>query len=131
MIKKVLIVLLLPLFSCLNNPVCSIDENNAGKEIYDLEEAGCFIALKLNKKKADLALIRSALIAEENYMKQIGLISDERNPANGIEESVDLSIDELVDYALKEATVNLTKEELYEIYKTEVEYLIFIGVVSE
>src|SRR5690606_30319200 len=79
--KKIIGILLIfiTLSSCKNEPICSVNENNAGKEIYDLDEASCFIALKLDKKASDLSLIRDALIAEENYMKNIGLISENPN----------------------------------------------------
>ena len=54
--EKILILTLLSFFGCKNEPICTVNENNAGKEIYDLDEATCFIALKLNKKKSDLKL---------------------------------------------------------------------------
>jgi hypothetical protein len=37
----------------------------------------------------------------------------------------------MVEYALNEVKIDLTKKELIEIYDTEIEYLIFIGVVEE
>ncbi|PYE78808.1 hypothetical protein DFQ11_1168 [Winogradskyella epiphytica] len=122
---------LLSFFGCKNEPICTVNENNAGKQIYDLDEATCFIALKLNKKKSDLNLIRSALIAEENYMNKIGLISENPNPESESESNVEMDINEMVDYALNEEKVDLTKDELTEIYDTEIEYLMFIGVVEE
>ena len=122
---------LLSFFGCKNEPICTVNENNAGKQIYDLDEATCFIALKLNKKKSDLNLIRSALIAEENYMNKIGLISENPNPESESESNVEMDINEMVEYALNEEKVDLTKDELTEIYDTEIEYLIFIGVVEE
>ena len=122
---------LLSFFGCKNEPICTVNENNAGKQIYDLDEATCFIALKLNKKKSDLNLIRSALIAEENYMNKIGLISENPNPESESESNVAIDINEIVEYALNEEKVDLTKDELTEIYDTEIEYLMFIGVVEE
>lgn len=122
---------LLSFFGCKNEPICTVNENNAGKQIYDLDEATCFIALKLNKKKSDLNLIRSALIAEENYMNKIGLISENSNPESESESNVEMDINEMVEYALNEEKVDLTKDELTEIYDTEIEYLMFIGVVEE
>lgn len=129
--KKIFILTLLSFFSCKNEPICNVNENNAGKQIYDLDEATCFIALKLNKKKSDLNLIRSALIAEENYMNKIGLISENPNPETESESNVEIDINEMVEYALNEEKVDLTKDELTEIYDTEIEYLMFIGVVEE
>jgi hypothetical protein len=108
-----------------------VNENNAGKEIYDLDEATCFIALKLNKKKSDLNLIRDALLAEMNYMEKIGLTSDNPNPESESESNAELDINQMVEYALNEEKVDLKKEQLLEIYDTEFEYLIFIGVASE
>jgi hypothetical protein len=108
-----------------------VNENNAGKQIYDLDEATCFIALKLNKKKSDLNLISSALVAEENYMNKIGLISENPSEESESESNAEMDITEMVEYALNEEKVNLTKEELLEIYDTEIEYLIFIGAVDE
>ncbi|MEM8508165.1 MAG: hypothetical protein AAF717_10065 [Bacteroidota bacterium] len=32
-----------------SEPIRTINDNNAGKQIYDLDEATCFVALKLNK----------------------------------------------------------------------------------
>ncbi|WP_417871325.1 hypothetical protein [Winogradskyella sp.] len=122
---------LLSFFGCKNEPICTVNENNAGKQIYDLDEATCFIALKLNKKKSNLNLIRSALIAEENYMNKIGLISENPNPESESESNVEIDINEIVEYALNEEKVDLTKDELTEIYDTEIEYLMFIGVVEE
>ena len=129
--KKILILTLLSFFGCKNEPICTVNENNAGKQIYDLDEATCFIALKLNKKKSDLNLIRSALIAEENYMNKIGLISENPNPESESESNVEMDINEMVEYALNKEKVDLTKDELTEIYDTEIEYLMFIGVVEE
>nr|WP_221279923.1 hypothetical protein [Algibacter amylolyticus] len=122
---------LLSFFGCKNEPICTVNENNAGKEIYDLDEATCFIALKLNKKKSDLNLIRDALLAEMNYMEKIGLTSDNPNPENEPESNTELDINQMVEYALNEEKVNLTKDQLIEIYDTEIEYLIFIGVAGE
>ncbi|WP_115462138.1 hypothetical protein [Winogradskyella aurantiaca] len=129
--KKIFILTLLSFFGCKNEPICTINENNAGKEIYDLDEATCFIALKLNKNKSDLKLIRSALIAEENYMSKIGLTTENPNPENELESNAELDINQMAEYAISEEKVDLTKEELIEIYDTEIEYLMFIGVVSE
>lgn len=128
--KKIFILTLLSFFGCKNEPICTVNENNAGKQIYDLDEATCFIALKLNKKKSDLNLIRSALIAEENYMNKVGLISENPNPESEPESNAEMDFNEMVEYALNEEKVELTKEELMEIYDTEVEYLMFIGVVE-
>ena len=128
--KKIFILTLLSFFGCKNEPICTVNENNAGKEIYDLDEATCFIALKLNKKKSDLNLIRDALVAEINFMDKIGLNSDNPNPESETESNVELDINQVVEYALNEEKVDLTKEELQEIYDTEIEYLIFIGVAG-
>ncbi len=122
---------LLSFFGCKNEPICTVNENNAGKEIYDLDEATCFIALKLKKKKSDLNLIRDALLAEMNYMEKTGLTSDIPNPESEPESNAELDINQMVEYALNEEKVDLTKEELLEVYDTEIEYLIFIGVVDE
>ena len=129
--KKIFTLTLLSFFSCKNKPICSVNENNAGKEIYDLDEATCFIALKLNKKKSDLKLIRSALIAEENYMNKIGLITENPNPESEPESNAELDVNQMAEYAMNEEKVELTKDELIEVYDTEIEYLMFIGVVSE
>ncbi|MCX7552106.1 hypothetical protein [Xanthomarina sp. F2636L] len=129
--KKIFILTLLSFFGCKNEPICTVNENNAGKEIYDLDEATCFIALKLNKKKSDLNLIRDALLAEMNYMEKTRLTSDNPNPESEFESNAELDINQMVEYALSEEKINLTKEQLIEIYDTEIEYLIFIGVASE
>ena len=104
-----ILLIILILSSCKNEPFCSVNENNAGKEIYDLDEASCFIALKLNKKESDLSLIRYALIAEENYMNKNGLISENLNSKDGTEPNAELNLNELVEYALKKGKVELTK----------------------
>ncbi len=122
---------ILSFLGCKNEPICTVNENNAGKEVYDLDEATCFIALKLKKKKSDLNLIRDALIAEENYMNKSGLTSENPNSESETESNTELDINQMVEYALNEEKVDLTKEELIEIYDTEIEYLIFIGVVGE
>ncbi|MCH3881690.1 hypothetical protein [Tenacibaculum aquimarinum] len=131
--KKIfgILLIILILSSCKNEPFCSVNENNAGKEIYDLDEASCFIALKLEKGASDLNLIRDALIAEENYMNKIGLISENPNSEDGTEPNTELDTNDLVEYALNKEKVELTKNELFEIYDTEIEYLMFIGVVNE
>ncbi|GAA3560003.1 hypothetical protein [Snuella lapsa] len=129
--KKIFIFTLLSFFGCKNEPICTVNENNAGKEIYDLDEATCFIALKLIKKKSDLNLIRDALLAEMNYMDKIGLNSGNPNPEHEPESNTELDINLMVEYALNEEKVELTKEELIKIYDAEVEYLMFIGVVDE
>ena len=129
--NKLFILTLLSFASCKNEPVCIVNENNAGKKIYDLDEATCFIALKLNKTKLDLKLIRNALIAEENYMKKIGLISENPDTENGLELNIVMDNNKLLEYVLNEEKVKLTKDELMEIYDVEVEYLMFIGVVEQ
>ncbi|MUU79876.1 hypothetical protein [Winogradskyella endarachnes] len=129
--KKIFILTLLSFFGCKNEPICTVNQNNAGKQIYNLDEATCFIALKLNKKKSDLNWIRGALVAEENYMNKIGLISENPNTESKSESNAEMDINEMVKYALNEEKIDLTKEELMEIYDTEVEYLMFIGVVDE
>ncbi|CAM1344957.1 hypothetical protein [Tenacibaculum amylolyticum] len=129
--KKILlfIVILLFLFSCNKKPICNINQNNAGYKVYDIDEAICFIALRLDKKAYDINLIRNALIAEENYMSNIGLISVSSNPNNN--SNIELHIDKLIEYIVKTEKVDLTKTQLLEIYETEIEYLKFIGVVQE
>ena len=122
---------LLSFFGCKNEPICTVNEDNAGKEIYDLDEATCFIALKLNKKKSDLKLIRSALIAEEKYMSKIGLTTENPNFESEPESNTELDINQMAEYALKEGGMELIKEDLLEIYDAEIEYLMFIGVVKE
>ena len=129
--KKIFILTLLSFFGCKNEPICTVNENNAGKEIYDLDEATCFIALKLNKKKSDVNFIRDALLAEMNYLDKTGLNSDNPNPESESESNAELNTNQMVEYALNQEKVNLTKEELIEIYDTEIEYLMFIGVVTE
>jgi len=121
----------LSLFGCKNEPICTVNENNAGKEIYDLDEATCFIALKLNKKKSDLNLIREALLVEMNYMDKTGLNSDNPIPESESDSNAELDINQMVEYALNEEKIDLTKEELIEIYDAEIQYLIFIGVVEK
>ena len=125
--KKILILTLLSFFGCKDEPICIVNEKNVGKEVYDLEEASCFIALKMNKKASELNLIREALIAEENYMYNIGLISEKST----LESDVEIDINELAEYALNKEKIELTKNELLEIYDTEIEYLKFIGVVNK
>ncbi|EDP95318.1 hypothetical protein U8527_15970 [Kordia algicida OT-1] len=129
--KKLLILTLLSFFGCRNEPICTVNENNAGKEIYDLDEATCFIALKLNKRKTDLNLIRDALLAEMNYMDNVRLTSDSPNPESESESNAELDINQMVEYALNVEKVDLSKKQLFEIYDTEIEYLMFIGVVDE
>ncbi|TYA74032.1 hypothetical protein [Seonamhaeicola marinus] len=129
--KRIFTLTLLSFFGCKNEPICTVNENNAGKEIYDLDESTCFIALKLNKKKFDLKLIRSALIAEENYISKIGLTTENPNPKSESESNAELDINQMVEYALNEEKVELRKEDLLEIYDAEIEYLMFIGVVTE
>ena len=129
--KKIFILTLLSFYGCKNEPICTVNVNNAGKKIYNLDEATCFIALKLNKKTSDLKLIRSALITEENYLNKIGLISENSNSEIKTEESSELDINQMVEYVLNEGKVDLTKDELIEIYNAEIKYLMFIGVVDE
>lgn len=131
--KKIfkIILIIFYLSSCKNEPICVINENNAGKKIYDLDEASCFIALKLDKKASDLNLIRDALIAEEKYMNKIGLISMNPNFKDKTESKAELEMNELMEYALNNEKVELKKKDLLEIYDTEIVYLTFIGVVDE
>lgn len=131
--KKIfgILLIIVSLNSCKNESICVINENNAGKEIYDLDEASCFIALKLDKKASDLNLIREALIAEENFMNNVGLITENPNSENETESDAELDINELVEYAINKEKVELTKNDLLEIYETEFEYLKFIGVIKE
>ena len=107
--KKIFILGLFFFLGCKNQPICTINENNAGKEIYDIDEATCFIALKLNKKKSDLKLIRNALIAEANYMNKIGLIAENPNTESEPDSSIEMDINQMIEYVLKEEKVNLKK----------------------
>lgn len=130
--KATLWVAFLILFiNCKNNPVCSINEKNAGKKIYNLDEATCFIALKLKKKTSDLKLIEKALIAEEKYMIKIGLVYENQNVNTEKQSDTVLNIDELINYAQIQEKVELTRNELLMIYETEIEYFKFIGIVEE
>lgn len=129
-IEKILFLILIVFFNCKNEAICSFNENNAGKEIYDLDEATCFITLKLNQKKSYSKHIRNALIAEKNYMENIGLICDNESEDETEKETI-IYFGEIADYALNVKKVNLTKEELIKVYETEMEYLKFIGVTEE
>lgn len=131
--KKIfgILLIILSLNSCKNETICDLNENNAGKEIYDLDEASCFIALKLDKKASDLNLIRDALIAEEAWMEKIELISEKPIPENGIDPIAELDIHNLVEFVFNNHKTELTKTELLEIFEVETEYLEFIGVVAE
>ena len=103
--KKIFFLTLLSIFGCKNEPICTVNQNNAGNEIYDLDEATCFIALKLNKKKSDLKLIRNALVAEENYMSKIGLTTENSNPESEPESNLELDINQMAEYATNEEKV--------------------------
>ena len=129
--KKIFILILISIFSCKNESICTINENNAGKEIYDLDEATCFIALKLNKKKPDLNLIRGALIAEEAWIEKIELISNKPLQEDGIDPIAELDIHDLVEFVFNNYNTELTKMELLEIFEVETGYLEFIEVVVE
>lgn len=129
--KKIFILVLFSIFGSKDTPICSVNKNNAGKGIYDLDEATCFIALKLNKKASDLSLINSALIAEINFMDKIGVNSENPSSENETEQDIEFDINDLVEYALNQEEVSLSKNDLFEIYDTEIEYLKFIGVVEE
>lgn len=129
--KKIFILTLLSIIGCKSEPICTINENNAGKQIYDLDEASCFITLELDKKASDQKLIHSALIAEINYGDKIGLNSGNPNSENEPESSITLDINKLIEYALMVENVDLSEDELLEIYDAEIEYLKFIGVVDE
>lgn len=111
--------------------ICSVYENSAGKEIYDLHGAACFITLKLNKKRIELHVVRDALIAAENYMTKMGLISESQNSENNNNSNLVLDINELVKYTLNEENIELGENELLDIYNTEIEYLKFIGLVNQ
>ncbi|MEM8508164.1 MAG: hypothetical protein AAF717_10060 [Bacteroidota bacterium] len=63
-------------------------------------------------------------------MNKIGLISENPNSESESESNSEMDINEMVENALNEGKVELSKEELLEIYDTEIEYLIFIGVVD-
>ncbi|GGG60546.1 hypothetical protein [Bizionia arctica] len=131
--KKTFEILLIIFFlnSCKNAPICVVNENNAGKEIYDINEASCFIALKLDQKIFDLNLIHDALIAEEKFMSEIDLISENLYQLNESDSNAELDINALVEYVLKNSETEFTKNELLEIYIAETGYLEFIGVVGE
>jgi len=118
------------MFSCNNGSVCTIDQNNAGKQIYNLSEATCFIALKLKDNAPELELIQNALIIEEQYMTESGLIPDEPNSEDESSPTVIFYVEDLIEFALKNEDIGLTKGELSDIYDQEVEYLKFIGVVG-
>ena len=123
---------LFSLLCCNNEPVFSVNENNAGKKVYDLKEATCFIAIELNKKSSDLNLINDALTAEANYMRIVNLVTE--NLLIGSETESDIinfDLNTLVEYVLNNEKVKLTKNELLEIYDAEIKYLKFIGVVKE
>jgi len=64
-------------------------------------------------------------------MEKTGLTSDNPNPESEPESNAELDINQMVEYALTKEKVDLTKDELLEIYDTEIEYLRFIGVVDE
>ncbi|WP_204346617.1 hypothetical protein [Psychroserpens algicola] len=132
--KKAFEILLLIFFflnSCKNAPICVVNKNNAGKKIYDINEASCFIALKLDQKIFDLNSIHDALIAEEKFMNEIDFNSENLYQLNESDSNAELDINALVEYVLKNRETEFTKNELLEIYIAETEYLEFIGVVGE
>jgi|GEM_PF-2831059 len=118
------------LFSCKNEPTCFINQNNAGNQLYDSNEAACFIALKLKEKAPKLELIQNALLIEGSYMAKIGLISDKPISEDELGSDVELNTNELIEFALENDNIGLTKEELTRIYDQEIEYLKFIGLVE-
>lgn len=128
--KKLYLLNFLILFGCISDPICTVNKNNANKQVYDLEEATCFIALQLNAKKSELKIIKRALIAEDNYMIKIGLIQQNPDILNESESNLEMDIDELIEYALNIEKVNIRRENLIEIYDAEVAFLKFIGVVD-
>lgn len=118
-------------FSCKSDPNCNLNLNNAGNQVYILSEATCFISLKLEDKSPRLELIEKALLIEEEFMDQAGLLSSEPIPQFEQNSNIELSIDELIQYALKDETLELSKDDLLNIYDKEIEYLKFIGLVVE
>ena len=64
-------------------------------------------------------------------MNKIGLTTENPNPESEPESNAELDINQMAEYAINEEKVELTKDELLEIYDTEIEYLMFTGVVNQ
>jgi phage anti-repressor protein len=74
--------------------------------------------------------IENALYIENEYMREIGIISE-----NGINEEennlkIELDISKVIEIALKNKKTNITREKLLEIYEAENKYLEFIGIAN-
>ena len=115
---------------CENKSTCKINPDNANRKIYNEEEAACFILLKLDDKTLDLNQIQTALAIEFNYMKEIGLVSENKLTENQYNSSIKLDIFKIVEIAIKNDKVNISKDKLVNIYEAETSYLKFIGVVD-
>lgn len=128
--QLIFLVTLFTIMSCNKSANCSIDYSNAGKRIYDLDEASCFIALELEEKAPKLESIRNALIVEEQYMSEIGLIHNKPIPKKETNSNIELETNELINFALRDERIQLDKNQLAEIYDAEIGYLKFIGVIN-
>ncbi|MDP5100173.1 MAG: hypothetical protein NWQ09_02510 [Nonlabens sp.] len=115
--------------SCKNEVVCQVDEQSRGSLIYNIDEASCFIALRLKETAPELALIREALFQEEKYMIKIGIITEDTTIDNE-ETDIVLDFDKLIQFAQDNMDNSLSKEQLEIIYETENEYLQFIGSID-
>lgn len=128
--QVIFLVILFTIMSCNKNANCSIDQGNAGKRIYDLDEASCFNALELDDKAPTLESIRNALIIEEKYMSEIGLIHNKQIPKKENHSNINLETNELINFALRDGRTQLDKNQLTEIYDAEIGYLKFIGAIN-
>ena len=128
--KNILLVISILFISCQNGINCTSNQSNLNSKVYNEQEAICFISKNLNDKKIELNQIENALYIENEYMREIGIISE-----NGINEEennlkIELDISKVIEIALKNKKTNITREKLLEIYEAENKYLEFIGIAN-
>jgi phage anti-repressor protein len=128
--KNILLVISTLFISCQNGINCTINQSNLNSKVYNEQEAICFISKNLNDKKIELNQIENALYIENEYMRKIGIISE--NEINEEENNlkIELDISKVIEIALKNKKTNITREKLLEIFEAENKYLEFIGIAN-
>jgi len=128
--KYLLLIISIVFISCQTKTNCKVNQDNKNSEIYNEEEAICFISLNLNDKTIELNQIETALLIEFDYMKKIGLVSGNKLNQNSSKSGIELDISKVIEIALKNKKINISKKNLIDIYEAENKYLEFLGLVE-
>jgi len=99
---------------------CVISEEKRGSEVYDDNDAVCYILKKLEDKDVTKEEIKHVIDLEAEFREN-----------TTVDKSMALSSDPVPNYIFKHQTMNMTQAKIDRIYDAESYYLQFLGLIDE